>query len=1030
MQPHNRFRKSLLFLLLFVVSILPALSASYTWTGSSSTNWNTASNWSPAGVPTSTDNVTIATASNAPALSGNVTVTNFTLQSGSIQLNGYTLNITGVAYFPAGTVGAGAINATGSATTFGGSSTGPVINASVNIVSGSIIFQYTTFNTTASFEKTGASGDTGNGGNVFNGVTTIKFSSATGGYITSAQTTSDTFNGDLTLINTGTSGNGIYLARAGTANAFNGNISVSSTANSNILFGDTGGKSTLLAGKTISIGSQGFSAGGLSLAGITQNGTAAVNLPLTGTSTLTLGPLTNFGGPLTATAGGILLNGVTCNGTTYLEKTGSSGENGNGGNVFNGATTIKYSATGSGGMGSALTSKDVFNGDLTIISNSNSGYGLYLSRATTGNEYNGNIIINSTGSALISFGYGNGTSTLATGKTISIGSQGYSAGTLQLAGITQNGTAAVNLSMTGTSILTLGPLTNFGGPLTATAGGILLNGVTCNGTTYLEKTGSSGENGNGGNVFNGATTIKYSATGSGGMGSALTSKDVFNGDLTIISNSNSGYGLYLSRATTGNEYNGNIIINSTGSALISFGYGNGTSTLATGKTISIGSQGYSAGTLQLAGITQNGTAAVNLPLTGTSTLTLGPLTNFGGPLTATALGFQLNGVTCNNTAYLEKTGTGGYNGQGGNTFSGPTTFKIAATGGGYWTFGESKKDVFGNNLTLTTEGPGQFYLSRVGTGHEFNGDIIINSSNANGSVLFGDQGGLSTLKTGHVIRVESANFTAGRLSLAGITQEGADPMTLSTSGSSVIILGPATTFRGDLTVTAGGIQLDGVTCEKTATLTKTGTSGENSRGGNWFKGVTSLTFASPTGTYWTTGNTVKDIFGSTLTVTNSGTAGGGLYLSRGAAGSEYQGDIIVNSTNAGGFIYFGESGGTSILSSGRKIAVGSLNFTAGSLRLWNFTQLGAAEQSLTFGGNAELYLNKGNVFNGIVRFTAPNLYLDQSTFLNEAYFTKTGNTTNSCSGGNTFTKKVLIACTGTGSLNMATAKDDVVMKPQ
>ncbi|MDJ1501172.1 hypothetical protein [Xanthocytophaga agilis] len=1196
----GKHRKSLLVMLLFLGSILPALSASYTWTGSSSTNWNTASNWSPAGVPTSTDNVTIATASNAPALSGNVTVTNFTLQSGSIQLNGYTLNITGVGTFTTGTVGIGAINATGTATTFGGSSTGPVINASVNIVSGSIIFQYTTFNTTASFEKTGTSSDLSVGGNVFNGTTTIKYSVNNGGYLISAQSVKDIFNGDLILINTGAGNYGIMLAQQAAGTEFNGNITFTSTANGGIDFGQGRGTSTLATGKTISIGSQGWSSGLLQLSGFTQNGNTAVNLPLTGNSLLRVGPATTINGPLTATAGGILLNGITCNSTASLEKTGTSSDAGLGGNVFNGATTIKYSVNNGGYLISAQSVKDIFNGDLALINTATTNYGIMLAQQAAGTEFNGNITFTSTANGGIDFGQGGGTSTLATGKTISIGSQGWSSGLLQLSGFTQNGTAAVNLSMTGNSILTLGPATTLGGALTATAGSINLNGVTCNSTASLEKTGNSGDNGNGGNVFNGATTLKYSGSG-GYLASARNTKDIFNGDLTLINTTTTNYGIFLAYVTAGTEFNGNITVNSTANGGIAIGQGGGKSTLATGKTISVGSQGFSAGTLQLSGITQNGTTAISLPLTGTSILTLGPATTFGGALTATAGGINLNGVTCNSTASLEKTNGSGEYGNGGNVFNGATTLKYSGSGGssffltgrytkdifngdltlintgsgGGWSFllafsspgtefngnitvnstgnspmaigqsggtstlatgktisvgsqgfsagtfqlsgitqngsiainlpmtgssvltlgpattingaltatagginlngvtcnstaslektngsgeygnggnvfngattlkysgsggssffltGRYTKDIFNGDLTLINTGSGggwSFLLAFSSPGTEFNGNITVNST-GNSPMAIGQSGGTSTLATGKTIFVGSQGFSAGTLQLSSLIQNGTTAINLPMTGSSVLTLGPATTFGGALTATAGGINLNGVTCNSTASLEKTGNSGDVGNGGNVFNGATTIKFSSATGGYITSAQTTSDTFNGDLTVINTGISASGIYLARAGTANAFNGNISVSST-ANSNILFGDTGGKSTLATGKTISVGSQGFSAGTLQLYGITQTGASEQILNLTGSAQLYIYKDNVFNGIVRFTAPNLYLDRSTFLNEAYFTKTGNNANACNGGNTFTKKVVINCTGTGALYMANSLDDVVVKQQ
>lgn len=72
----------------------------YTWVGSTSNDFNTASNWSPIGVPTAADNITVGVSSPNPCVvnSGSFTVTNFTLNgTGNFQLAaGTSFTVNGV----------------------------------------------------------------------------------------------------------------------------------------------------------------------------------------------------------------------------------------------------------------------------------------------------------------------------------------------------------------------------------------------------------------------------------------------------------------------------------------------------------------------------------------------------------------------------------------------------------------------------------------------------------------------------------------------------------------------------------------------------------------------------------------------------------------------------------------------------------------------------------------------------------------------------------------------------------------------
>ena len=57
-------------ILLFVAVGLTLSAQSASWTGSTSTDWNTASNWNPAQVPTASSDIVISSSPNNPVLSG------------------------------------------------------------------------------------------------------------------------------------------------------------------------------------------------------------------------------------------------------------------------------------------------------------------------------------------------------------------------------------------------------------------------------------------------------------------------------------------------------------------------------------------------------------------------------------------------------------------------------------------------------------------------------------------------------------------------------------------------------------------------------------------------------------------------------------------------------------------------------------------------------------------------------------------------------------------------------------------------
>jgi hypothetical protein len=74
---------TLLFLLLLLGTLSP-LQAQKTWTGTTSTNWNTGSNWLPSGVPAATDNVIIPNVANDPSISAVAVAKSVTVQAGAV----------------------------------------------------------------------------------------------------------------------------------------------------------------------------------------------------------------------------------------------------------------------------------------------------------------------------------------------------------------------------------------------------------------------------------------------------------------------------------------------------------------------------------------------------------------------------------------------------------------------------------------------------------------------------------------------------------------------------------------------------------------------------------------------------------------------------------------------------------------------------------------------------------------------------------------------------------------------------------
>lgn len=964
-------QKVCLFFLFTCVINYSAFSQRY-WVAATASNWNNTANWSTtsggaggASVPVSgvaaifnsggTGNCTLDI---APTI-GSISISGYT---GTINLNGNSLTISGstASTFSSGTIsnsGAAAsmiLSTTGTATfngttispdisgtaasiTFGGGST---FNGTVTLSAATILLNGTTgskntFNGTTSLTKTGATSDLGTGGNIFNGTTTL-VNSGSGTY-ESANNYADTFNGDVTLTNTSTSR--IHMADGTTGTAFNGNIIVNSTGSgtdSGVRFAFNAGASASLAeGKTITAGT--FTVGTLYLSRFTQGtvaGGTSQTLTLTGTAILLIGPSSTLNGNVNFKSPQVYLNGCTYNGTAYLEKSGASSNLGDGGNTFNGVTTIVNSGTGY--FATAYVTRDIFNADVTATNTGTSW--VALSDDATGTQFNGNIIVNSTNStnwAGVTFGNGPHswvTCTLAAGKTITVGSIGFTAGRLRLRGFIQNGATPQTLTLTGTAQLLVGNLSTFNGNVTFRSPQLYLDGCTYNGTAYLEKTGAADNlatmagntfnntativnsgsgylRTNGNNIFNGTTSITNSGSSNILLESATAS--TYNGDVTFT-NSGSSTSRIWTAYNGANAFNGNIIVNSTAGVGITFCGNTGTATLANTKTISVGSSGFSAGTLTLQRFTQTGVTAQAMTFTGTGILAIGPTATFNAAVTFKSPQLYLNGCSYNGVTYLEKTGATDNQGTGNNTFG--TTATIVNSGSGYlWTSGNN---TFNGTTAITNSGSssialeftnggtynGDVTFSNIGTSGSilyaahnsssaFNGNIYVNSTGGAGITFCGNTTASATLANGKTITTGNTGFSTGTLTLQRFTQTGSTAQTIMFTGTGILTVGPSTTFNGNATFTAPQVYLNGGTYNGEAHIEKNGATANLCTGGNIFNGTTVLTNSSAA--QWTLANSSADTFNEAVTFSKTST--GALQPAYAGTNSMYR-DIIINST--------------------------------------------------------------------------------------------------------------------------------------
>ncbi len=270
---------------------------------------------------------------------------------------------------------------------------------------------------------------------------------------------------------------------------------------------------------------------------------------------------------------------VNFRGTTFGTNISATGWLRFGGSAFNGTFTGIHTENAN----TYNSGSNVFGGDFELSVTKPSGY-FWLGG---GDIFNGNIVVNgTTGQDIIFEG-----STLASGKTITVGNSGFTAGELDLRNFTQVGTTAQNLVLTGTASLIIGSST-FNGDLTATLTGtamfktnensvfegvvsveapaIYLNGATFNDNTTLTKTGSSQDICSGGNIFNGQVT-NINIDGTGEWRLAAGNSDDFNG---VVNYNVSSSGLLRPAYSSPTTLACNVTFNSPSTAVV-FGQGGG-----------------------------------------------------------------------------------------------------------------------------------------------------------------------------------------------------------------------------------------------------------------------------------------------------------------------------------------------------------------------------------------------------------------------------------------------------------------------
>lgn len=1053
---------SVIFILFFNFSNVKTVRAgtSYTWNGSVSSDWNESLNWTPNGIPTTSDNVTFGNAPHACVLTTDLAITNLVLNSNSsIDLNHYNLalagnfncatgshleltggnfSVLGNATINGGLLSdsdsLGLVSLSGATTQFGNSTGGPIIDASLNVNSSAITMRSTTFNRGVVIQKNGASGDYSYGANIFNGITEIV--NAGSGNLVLSNTSEDIFNNVVTFSNIGTAA--IYPAyNDASGTQFNDSVFVNSISGSGVLFGASTGNAILAADKKIKIGQTGFTAGTLSLRHFSQLSPCDQTLQLGAGSTLSLGPASTFEGNVLFEGGGLLLNGATFRRKCSLTKTGPGNNNGNGGNVFNDTTAITNS--GSAYLLTANGQPDQFNAVTSVINNGSGD--IYLAHSVAGTTFNGVVNLLNAGSGASSRIFvceGNIASSAVFNDQLTVTNSASSAN------------AMIRISLRGRTTLKSDLIVN------NTMGAINSNGIFFGWNGYAGST-----------VMDSLHSVQVGPTG------------FANGTLSLINFTKSGVDSLILP-----------FMNSSGLTL-------GPSTSFGGPVQATASSIYLNGCHFLSEVDFTKTGSTNESGTGSNYFEA--RANFTNTGNGTWIMENTNPDTFATAVNFNNLGGGSIQfaqGSAGNLFNGKVvlnnhgsgaTNRILVNEGTATASSVFNDTVEVNNLSSATTAFVRFNLRGTSV---FNNHLILNSTGGTGAsnngIYFGWQGynGSATLAASKQIIIGSSGFNKGALSLIKFSKLGVERDSLIFGNAATFVLGPSSIWNSELFCASGGISLNGCTFSSRTEFLKTGSTSETSGGGNTFNGDAVITNSGSGSMIF--GNSLPDVFRGEAIFSNGGTgylqlanasagnifdgkvtlnnSGGGvdnrILLLEGstAASATFNSDVIANNTstattamirfslrgvctlngnlivnNSSGpgtgncGIYFGWPGytGSTVQNSGKNISIGNAGYANGTLALIRFNQLGALGDSLTLSNNSTLTLGPASHFGGSLFSTSGSLLLNGCTFDSSAVLKKMGASNDVGAGGNVFHRNSTLTNSGGGYLLMGNSLPDI-----
>jgi autotransporter-associated beta strand protein len=893
-----RFFPGKLQILLPVGLLLAAQGASLaqsTWTGNSSTSWNTAGNWSPSGVPGSNASVIVDRSSAAYILSINTSPmltdwsSNITGNTTTIRASGnQTLNIAGV------------LTKTGAAAlTFRSQLTTDKLTMTVG-----------TLNLTDSVGSIVNLGTTGNELSSLN-ITTANVSTTGGAYTLSMIGVNNTADYTIGTLNLGTGGT--VLIANGIANGEQRAINVGSLNGAGGSVRGSNNPSTGVATLNLT----GISDG--SYSGIIADGSAITRVVKIGSATQTFNGANTYTGSTTVTGGTLIatkataLPGYNTSGKAVIDGGTLGVQIGTGGWSTAQVDTLLDNATKtSGALGIDTTLADLTQWVAFTTGNLGSlgmaKLGINTLTLTSNNTY--------TGATTVSAG------TLAISTTGQLGGGSYAQSIINNGTFLYNGTNSQALSgvISGNGALTKNNASStliltgnntYTGATTISAGALNIQYANALGTTDGGTTVTSGAALQlQGGITVGAEALSLAGTGVSTDGALrnISGSNTYGGAITLVGatriNSDADL-LTLSGGISGTQ---NLTIGGAGNTTISNAIATSAGTLTKDG----------AGTLILTG---------NNTYTGTTTISAGALniqhanalgTTGGGTTVSIGAALQLQGGITIGAEALSLAGTGVSTDGALRNISGSNTY-----GGAITLAGATRINSDADLLTLSGGIGGNRNLTIGGAGNTTISNAIATST----GTLTKDGAGTLIL-TGNNTYTGATTISAGALNIQHANALG------TTDGGTTVSIGAALQLQGGITIGAEALSLAGTGVSTDGAL-------RNISGSNTYGGAITLAGATRI-------NSDADL------LTLSGGIGGNRNLTIGGAGNTTISDAIATSTGT----LLKDGAGTLILT-GNNTYTGATTISAGALNIQHANALGTTDGGTTVSNFAALQFQGG-----------------------------------------------------------------------